>query len=327
VRARVLEVMADTHFHPNAAARSLATSRSRIIGLVFPRVFTTMFTDPWASVLIKGCIEAAERADLSLVHLLVSTEDDAAVDTFFKRSVMGRHLDGVVLASHLIGDLLVHRLQQSDFPYVLVGRDSENSAHFVDIDNRRAARIATQHLIDHGYRRILHLSGPSDLVTANDRIAGFYDAIADSQINRADVSLVCASFDQLDGYTATCNVLQQPNRPEAIFAGNDAMAIGAIQAAREMGLSVPHDLAVIGFDDIDMNRAFRTELTTVRQPSDVLGRMAVAALVNQINDPSPTPVQQWQAAELIVRGSCGCSFTNRQGFGLSHRKETQPIVS
>jgi LacI family transcriptional regulator len=94
VRERVQAVLDQTGYQPHAAARSLATSRSGIIGLVFPRVFTTMFTDPWASVLIRGCIEATEAAELGLIYMLVRTDDRASVDAFFQRAVRGRHLDG-----------------------------------------------------------------------------------------------------------------------------------------------------------------------------------------------------------------------------------------
>ncbi len=321
VRARVSQVLAETRFHPNAAARSLATHRSGIIGLVFPRVFTMMFTDPWASVLIRGCIEGAERADLSLVHVLVSTDDQAAVDRFFERSVMARHLDGVILASHVLGDRLVSKLQESDFPYVLVGRDADRSANFVDIDNRQAARVATQHLIDHGYNRIMHLSGPPDLVTALDRQAGFLDAFRDSGLDPESARIECAFFEQVTAYETMLRALRQPNPPDAIFASDDAMAIGAIQAARELGLDIPGDLAIIGFDDIDMNRMFRPHLTTVRQPSDALGRAAVGILAEQIARPSDEPEQQWLTAELIVRGSCGCSFGHRQSAVTEHRRK------
>lgn len=310
VRARVQKVLTETRFHPNAAARSLATHRTGIIGIVFPRVFTMMFTDPWASVLIKGCLEGSEQADLSLVHMLVSTDDETSVDRFFERSVMGRHLDGVILASHVLGDKLVARLQGSDFPYVLVGRDEHRAANFVDIDNRQAARIATQHLIDHGYRRICHLSGPPDLVTALDRQYGFLDAIRASDIDPDTVRVECGNFEQVTGFETALRLLQAPNPPDAIFAADDAMAIGAIQAARELGVLVPEEVAIVGFDDIDMNRMFRPQLTTIRQPSDALGRTAVELLSTMITDPSSTPVQRWLPADLIVRGSCGCSFSN-----------------
>lgn len=327
VRARVRKVLTDTRFHPNAAARSLATHRTGIIGLVFPRVFTMMFTDPWASVLIKGCLEGSERADLSLVHMLVSTDDPASVDRFFERSVMGRHLDGVILASHVLGDKLVAHLQASDFPYVLVGRDEHRAANFVDIDNRQAARIATQHLIDHGYRRICHLSGPPDLVTAIDRQEGFFDSIRASGINPASARVECGYFEQVTGFEITLRLLQQPDPPDAIFAADDAMAIGAIQAARELGIRVPEDIAIVGFDDIDMNRMVRPQLTTIRQPSDALGRTAVGMLSNMITHPQTTPMQRWLTAELIVRGSCGCSFSNSRTNGLLQGKEGSPSGS
>lgn len=326
VRARVRKVLAETRFHPNAAARSLATHRTGIIGLVFPRVFTMMFTDPWASVLIRGCLEGSEQADLSLVHMLVSTDDQSSVDRFFERSVMGRHLDGVILASHVFGDRLVARLQESDFPYILIGRDEHQSAHFVDIDNRRAASVATRHLLDHGYRRVVHLSGPPDLVTARDRELGFFDAVRESGIELESVRVACGSFEQVTAFDITLGLLQSPNPPDAIFAANDAMAIGAIQAARELDRRVPDDVAITGFDDIDMNRMFRLHLTTIRQPSDALGRTAVDLLAGMIANAPDTPVQRWLDAELIVRGSCGCPSISRAN-GERQGKEGTPFGS
>lgn len=323
-RAKVRKVIQETRFHPNAAARSLATHRSNIIGLVFPRVFTMLFTDPWASVLIKGCIEGSERADVGLVHMLVSTDDQASVDRFFERSVMGRHLDGVILASHVVGDKLVARLQESDFPYVLVGRDADRISNFVDIDNRQSSRVATEHLISHGHRRLMHMSGPPDLVTAIDRLSGFYDAVDEAGIDRSFTRVECGYFEQLTAYDIARRIFAQPDPPDAILAANDAMAIGILQAARDLGISVPDQVAIIGFDDIDMNRLFRPHMTTVRQPSDVLGRTAVRMLTDLIHDPTLEPTQQWIAAELIVRGSCGCSFsrptTGRQGDGREERE-------
>ncbi len=278
-------------------------------------------------MLIKGCLEGSERADLSLVHMLVSTDDPASVDRFFERSVMGRHLDGVILASHVLGDKLVAHLQASDFPYVLVGRDEHRAANFVDIDNRQAARIATQHLIDHGYRRICHLGGPPDLVTAIDRQEGFFDSIRASGIDPASVRVECGYFEQVTGFEITLRLLQQPDPPDAIFAADDAMAIGAIQAARELGVRVPEDIAIVGFDDIDMNRMVRPQLTTIRQPSDALGRTAVGMLSYMITHPQTTPMQRWLTAELIVRGSCGCSFSNSRTNGLLQGKEGSPSGS
>jgi DNA-binding LacI/PurR family transcriptional regulator len=230
----------------------------------------------------------------------------------------------VILASHVLGDKLVARLQESDFPYVLVGRDEHRAANFVDIDNRQAARVATQHLIDHGYRRIMHLSGPPDLVTALDRLEGFRDAFRDCGLDPDAARVECAYFEQVTAYETMLRILRQADPPDAVFASDDAMAIGAIQAARELELDVPGDLAIIGFDDIDMNRMFRPHLTTVRQPSDAIGRAAVGILANLITTSPPAPVQQWLTAELIVRGSCGCSFAHGQSGVSSHHGKEAP---
>jgi LacI family transcriptional regulator len=327
VRARVRQVIKETRYHPNAAARSLATHRSNIIGLVFPRVFTMMFSDPWASVLIKGCIEGSERTDLSLVHMLLSTDDQTAVDRFFERSVMGRHLDGVILASHVVGDKLVARLQESDFPYVLVGRDADRTANFVDVDNRQATRVATQHLLAHGYRRLMHMSGPPDLVTALDRQNGFFDAIDAAGLDSRQTRVECGYFEQATAYDIAWRMLQQPDPPDAVVAANDAMAIGVLQAARDLGIAVPGQLAIVGFDDIDMNRLFRPQMTTIRQPSDALGRAAVRMLSDMISNRRPEPMQQWVAAELIVRGSCGCSFASAEAADRGDGKEGWPFGS
>jgi LacI family transcriptional regulator len=164
-------------------------------------------------------------------------------------------------------------------------------------------------------------------VTALDRQEGFFDAIRDAGIDPDGVRVECAYFEQVTAYELALRILQQPDPPDAIFAADDAMAIGAIQAARELGVRVPGDLAIIGFDDIDMNRMLRPHLTTVRQPSDALGRAAVSMLSHLIAHPSPDPTQQWLSAELIVRGSCGCSFSNNQSSGLLRGKEERPFGS
>jgi LacI family transcriptional regulator len=123
-------------------------------------------------------------------------------------------------------------------------------------------------------------------------------------------------------YEIAMRLLQRPHPPDAIFASDDAMAIGIIQAASELNIDVPGQLAVIGFNDIDMNRMFRPHLTTVRQPSDALGRAAVRMLYDLIRKgPSAEPAQQWLTAELIVRGSCGCSFAHSHSNDVARGKE------
>ncbi len=320
VRKRVLDVIAKTHYHPNAAARSLVTRRTGNIGLIFPRLFSSMFSDPWSSQLIKGCLGGSELAELSLMLMLESTEDPVSMSRFFDRLVRERHLDGVVLASHHIEDALTELLPSGDFPYVLVGRDMGTRANFVDIDCRLAARTATNHMIEHGYRSIAVITGPRHLLTAKDRSDGFMDALEAAGLEPHSREPLSGEFAQRDGYYAARALLREQGRPEAIFAANDAMAIGAIQAARELGMRVLDDLAVVGFDDLEINTVFHTELTTIRQPTEEIGRHAVAMLAAMIAKAPPEPKQHWIDAELILRGSCGCpparrSTGDKQGQG------------
>lgn len=325
VRTKVRAIIASTNYHPNAAARSLASRRTGIIGLVFPRYFATLFSDPWASVLIKGCLSGSEEVDLSLMLMLQTTDDPISVSRFFERTVQGRHLDGLVLASHLVNDVLVERLEASDFPYVLIGRDTDRTAHFVDIDNREASRKATCHLIEHGYRSIAMIGGPPDLITAEDRRMGFLDAMRETGRAEPELRIELGHFSQLAGYEAALVLLQTADPPDAIFAANDAMAIGAIQAARDIGLRVPEDVAVVGFDEIEVNRTYQTDLTTIRQPTEEMGRAAVAHLATMITDQPTEPVQTWLEADLIIRGSCGCASTRHQHLagpiGAERREE------
>lgn len=330
VRTRVRDVIASTNFHPNAAARSLMTRRTGNIGVIFPRAFASMFSDPWSSELIKGCLDGCEVVDLNLMLMLESTEVPVAMDRLFERLVQGRHLDGIVLASHDIEDALIPRLLASDFPYVLVGRDKASCAHFVDIDNRAAARTATEHLIGHGHRNLAVITGPANLVTAMDRFDGFMDAVNDAGLEPHSREPLSGGFIQREGHAAALALLAGPRRPDAVFATNDAMAIGTMQAARELGMRVPDDLAVIGFDDVETNRVFKTELTTIRQPIEEMGRHAITMLAAMISTMPTEPRQHWMDSELIVRGSCGCPTVCNQSVVLDpeflHGKEEGPLA-
>lgn len=318
VRTRVRDIIVSTNYHPNAAARSLMTRRTGNIGVIFPRVFASMFSDPWSSELIKGCLDGCEDADLNLMLMLESTEAPVPMDRLFERLVQGRHLDGIVLASHDIEDALIPRLLAADFPYVLVGRDRANSAHFVDIDNRLAARTATEHLIGHGHRNIAVIVGPANLVTAKDRFEGFMDALHDAGLEPHSREPLSGGFIQREGHAAASELLAGLGRPDAVFATNDAMAIGTMQAARELGMHVPDDLAVVGFDDVETNRVFHTELTTIRQPTEEMGRHAIAMLAAMIEEMPSGPRQLWIDTQLIVRGSCGCPPVNNQSVVPGH---------
>src|SRR5215213_2076208 len=158
-RQRVQGVIRDHDYHPHAAARSLASRRMRVLGLLITKSVGGLFTDPFYPILIQGAADACNAADHTLTMLMDTSADGHAVDQLYGRVIRGRHVDGVVLACQTVDDPLVPRLQSDGIPFVLVGRHPGAEVSFVDVDSRGAAQGAVAHLIGHGYRKIAMICG------------------------------------------------------------------------------------------------------------------------------------------------------------------------
>jgi LacI family transcriptional regulator len=308
VRARVLAVIAETNYHPNAAARSLASRRTRILGLLIPQAMGDVFGDQWFPVMIQGCMDGCHEADYSLMLLMESSTDPETVTRIIERTLRSRHLDGIVISSSLNDEILGMRLRDEGFPYITIGRDVATSQNFIDVDNREAARTATEHLIGHGYRRLGMIAGPDSMVASEDRRLGFLDAATAAGIDSDEIEIRHGDYNEYKAFIAATDLLSSQPRPDAIFAASDAMARGVIRAAQTMNLRVPHDVAVIGFDGIQQDLIESHGLSTVRQPAKEIGRRAVELLVGMVNRSTTAPVQEWVPTELILRTSCGCLF-------------------
>jgi len=305
VRARVQTVVREHRYHPNAAARSLASRRTRILGLLIPQAVGWIFNDAFFPTLIQGVAEGCTTADHDLSLLLDTSGDHRAVDRLYHRVIRGRHVDGVVVASNLVDDPIVARLQDDRVPSVLIGRDPNGRASFVDVDNRQAARDAVAHLIGHGRRRIATIGGPTNMIAAIDRFGGYVTALQESGRLPDPALTIHADFTRPGGYQAMMALL--PHHPDAVFAASDIMATGALQALREAGLRVPDDVALIGFDGLDDDMLAQGALSTVVQPVAELGRQAVRTLLRLVEMPDRAPIQMLFPATMVLRGSCGCA--------------------
>lgn len=306
VRARVKAIIAEHNYHPNAAARSLASRRSRVIGLLIPVIASKIFSDPWFPIMIQGCMDACQDHDLGLMLLMESETDPDAARRLIERSLRGRHLDGVVVATSMIEGTSYDLLGDRDFPYVVIGRVPNGDATWVDIDNVDAAYQATIHLLSHGRRRAAMIAGPPSLVASLDRIEGFRRATEEAGI---PATVHTASFDQREAYETTLELLAGDDPPDAIFAGSDVMAVGILQAARRLRRDVPRDLGVMGFDDIQPDRVSPMGISNVHQPVRDLGRRAVELLNERIANPVAPHRHDLLATRLVLRSSCGCSHT------------------
>jgi LacI family transcriptional regulator len=307
VRKRVLEIIAESNYHPNAAARSLAQGRTRIVGLLIPQEVESIFVDSWFARLIQGSLRACQRHDMSFMLMMEQSNNAAAVDRVIRRTVQGHHLDGMVISSSFVDDLLIERLAEMQFPYVVIGRDTGTRANFVDVDNRSASRAAVLHLLSHGRTRPAMIAGPDMMVAANDRCQGFVDAVRASDLDPNLAPIRHADWSQQAAYHETLALLDQPDRPDAIFAASDSMAIGVIQAIRQRSLRVPDDISVIGFDDIERERTIQLGLSTVEQPIDQVAATAVDMLLEQHESRQQQPLQRMLPTRLIIRSSCGCT--------------------
>lgn len=303
VRERVLGVIREQDYAPNAAARSLASNRSRVISLVIPRSAAQIFSDPFFPLIIQGISEAAAAMGYFLMLSMLTAEMEHG---FYNQVLRGRHVDGVLIVSSDIDDPLLPLLMRDQTPLVLIGRHPYlGGLDWVDVDNREGGRLATAHLIGLGHRRIGTITGPLGMVAGLDRRDGYKQALSEAGITIDPALIVEGDFTQESGYRAMKRLLSLPAPPRAAFIASDAMAFGALRATNEAGLRVPEDLAIVGYDNVPMSAYTTPPLTTVAQPIIELGVAAVQALVRQLEPaPQPGPLARLPA-RLVVRASCG----------------------
>jgi LacI family transcriptional regulator, galactose operon repressor len=304
VRMKVQEVILETGYHPHAAARSLASHRSWMIGLVLPRTVSTFFTDPYFPRLTQGVAQACNQHNYTLALFLLDTKEDEK--RIFPLISRRGQLDGILLQTAPMEDVLFDKLISSDFPVVIAGRPFKaNGISYIDVDNINAAHNAVCHLIHLGYKRIGTITGWMNSTVGIDRKVGYLNAITEQGWEVQEKLIVESDFTENGGYLAMQQLL--PLKLDAVFAASDTMAIGAIRAVRDAGLSVPQDIAFVGFDDLPVASLSDFSLTTVRQPIIQFGAKAVDTLIDLIENGIKPSRRIIMDTELVIRDSCGAS--------------------
>lgn len=302
VRRRVRQVIEETGYRPNLAARALASNRSGVISLVVPHASSTLFTDPYFPRLTQGITQACNKHDLSLSLFLFHSEDEE--EKLTRRIANTSIVDGVIIASSQFDDPLIPHLVANGVPLVVVGRqDQYPEVSFVDVDNVNGAYAATTHLLRRNYRRVAHITGPQNMVSGADRLLGYKKALRERGFTFREEWVAVGDYTEAGGYAAMQQLLTA--EPDAVFAASDQMAMGALRAIREAGLHVPQDIALVGFDDLLPPGNIHPRLTTIRQPVVQLGQEAVNVLLDIIrNGPSPSN-RIILDTQLVIRESCG----------------------
>lgn len=308
-KQRILKIIEDVGYHPNVMARGLVGNKTNVIGLIVPQI-SHVFADYYFSETVSGVLDEVTQRNY---HLLV----EAATEQFVQmrsahRLYEERRIDGLLFVGNLTTDTYILDLCEAGIPICLVNSVLPKLSTVL-ADNTEGSAEAVAHLYRKGHRRIGLIKGLDNVTTGVDRYYGYQLALARLGIPFDPKLVAFGNFSEESGYEAMRNLLRIQNPPTAVFTTNDMMAIGAMNAIQEKGLSVPGDIAIVGGDDIRLARYFKPSLTTIRQPMYSIGRMATDLLLKLINDDSEGPIKQMVKTELVVRESCGSKSEAAQG--------------
>jgi LacI family transcriptional regulator len=304
-RDRVLEAVARLRYQPNLVARGLKKRVTGTVGLIVPDI-----SNPFFPAIARGIEDVASRAGMGV--LLCNTYEDLVKERAYLTLLDKRMVDGLIFATVGANTTHLRMLRRRGVPVVLVARAPDRvGIDAVLVDNRRGAREAAEHLLRLGHRRIAFIGGPPTLPVANERLAGYRDALASAGIP-LNPDLLCDGGFRTEGGGAAVGQLLQRRAPfTAIFAANDLMAIGAMEELRRRGRRVPQDVAVVGFDDITFASLVEPRLTTVAQPKYRMGCLAMERLLDLLGGGDRRPRRLALEPRLVVRESCGARLRRR----------------
>lgn len=293
--ALVRKVIDENAWRPNSAARALATSKTETIGVL---VSARSHYGPFSAA--AAIDDAARARGYAILSATLEREDDASIAAALDELVSHGVEGIVVIAPQQRAHEALQRVPIR-VPFVNLHWSGEHGGHLVSFDQEAGARIATRHLIELGHTRIRHLAGPQDWKEAEDRMNGFLAELSDHDLPATAPLLGDWTADR--GYDVGLRLLAHPDFT-AVFASNDQMALGLMHAAAELGLTVPGDLSIVGFDDIPEAKHFAPPLTTIRQEFAWIGARAMDVLFAAIEGGEP-PTIEFPAPQLIVRASTG----------------------
>jgi LacI family transcriptional regulator len=304
-RARVLHAIRELGYRPNRMARGLARKSSLAIALIVPNI-----SDQFFARLSRAIEEVAYLEGFSL--FLCNTGGDLKRERSYFSLLAEKRIDGALLVTGGISHEQLRRAAGDNLPVVVLDREIDGA--FTDtliFDNFKAARQATEHLVQHGNTRIACLAGPKSLIGPHQRVGGYMAALKQAGL-RFEASLLKWSDYSFSGGMSTARaLLQGENRPAAIVACNDDMGVGVIHAARQLGLNVPSELAVAGMGDSFLGQVVIPQLTTVFASVDEMGRRGTVMLLERIRGTAPLAQRRVVLdTKLLVRQSCGCSGDN-----------------
>lgn len=300
-RRRVLAAIDELDFHPNAAARSLVLHKSKSIGLVIADI-----TNPFFPEIVRGAEDVANTHNYNVI--LCNTDEDPDKERAYFDLLLEKQVDGIILSGSRVESDEIIALAQKGVSIVVINHDIRHPrVGVVTVQDEEKGYEAVCHLVNIGHRRIAYIAGSPRSSSHMQRFAGYKRALNDNGIPFEDALVVQASPTIEGGFEGMRFLLDRSPRPTAVFAYNDLQAIGAMEAIKQRGLAIPADVAVIGFDDIQLAAYTTPPLTTFRQPKYQMGQRAAEMLINMINRVAVRENRVVIEPQLVIRESCGYS--------------------
>jgi len=301
-RERVLRAIEELKYQPHFAARALKRQRAENIAIIVQNSFREQTgSEPrgyYNTEIIRGAFNVCTEHRFAVTLL-----NDEGTFEFYSSLFRRRQFDGIVLVHVDVDMRLVEELKATEFPLVVVGSVPDPHVNSVDVDNYGSAQQVVRYLFGQGHRRIALINGPPERLASRDRRAGFRTMMRQLGLPLLAVYDQPGDFSVRSGYEAMQRLLALAEPPTAVFAINDRMAIGAMQAAREAGFLVPDDISIVGFDDIPVAAYLTPPLTTVRQPLYELGEAAARMLLRLLEGELSSPTREVLPALLVPRGT------------------------
>lgn len=303
-RAKVLDIARKLDYYPHAIAKSLVKKHSKTLGLVLCQELGSVFSDVLIPQVILGINNVAVKKDYKI--LLQYIENKKNKDNYYHLA-REKRIDGIILSGPRSDDEEILKLKKEDFPIVLIGQTEDGDFSCSDIDNVEASKKIVNHLIFHGHERIAIITNaPLNYTASKLRLQGYREALEDGKIDFSEEMIGIGNFTSQSGYRVAQNLLSLKNPPTAIFVASDVVAFGVMDAIKKKGLQIPDDIALVGFDNVNLSEYVDPSLTTINLPGFDIGMNAANLLINIIEGGEKKSRKIILDTNMIVRKSCGC---------------------
>lgn len=296
-KQEILQVAERLGYERNELARALVMGSLGAVGLILPDI-----TNPFFSDVARGVGEIADRIGAGVI--LCNTDGRIDRELNYVRLMRRKRVDGLLLCSTTIEAPYLQELIWTNIPFILVSRlSNQHDVPFVVTDDHAGARLAVEYLVDLGHRKIGFIGGPENVQASRDRLEAYLDVLRNNGLTTRQDWKCYAGFTQAAGREAAQRMLSLSDRPTAIFAANDVTALGVLEVAEGLGLQIPADLSLVGYDDISYASLPRIQLTTIAQPAVEMGQIAANWLFEALANPEIPKMQRILSPRLVVRST------------------------